>query len=42
MTFTAKTPKIQQLADLFPKTIEQLETIFLAETCIYIDRANVL
>ncbi len=40
--FQAKTKKIQELADKYPKRIVELEKIFDKKTNIYIDYANIL
>lgn len=41
MTFVARTPRLQQLAEIYPDRISELENIFLEKTNIYIDWANV-
>lgn len=39
--FVPKTSKIEKLAEIFPKRIEELETIFAKKTFVYIDFSNV-
>jgi len=41
MTFIARTPRLQQLAEIHPDKISELESIFLEKTNIYVDWANV-
>ncbi len=40
--FKAKTARLQQLAQLFPQRIVELERLFVGRTNVYIDYANVL
>lgn len=40
--FNPKTPRLEKLSNKFPKIITQLENIFLKNTNIYIDYANVI
>lgn len=42
MAFTPKTPKIQQLAEMNPDRIQELDLIFGDKTNIYVDWANVV
>jgi len=41
MPFVPKTTKLQQLAEIYPNRILELENIFLEQTNVYIDWANV-
>ena len=40
--FTAKTPRIQKLSELFPGVIAELEVVFNQKTKMYIDWSNVI